>query len=286
MKRKLLIIMILSCVLLSSCAEAGPYGFDGTMFSPSQIWAQRISNAIATGNVEKTRRLAENRIFDIDTVFHVTGQTPLQMACLHGEFEAIKILVENGADVNLGDEGYNRPLDILLEDFHQSDKEAMLYLYENGADFSANEFSSPLCLIGNMWAGKEDWCEERTDYSEVRGKEITELFKTALDICEDETACDYNGELLLGNAATGGNLDLMKYIMYDLGIDTNQTDENGCTALFYIDDYGMTKAWVESIVNLLVENGIDINHKNDYGETAYDYAIIEEYPILAELVEL
>lgn len=286
MKRKFLVIVILSCVLLSSCNKVGPYGFDSTKFTPSQVWVQRIANAIATGNVEKTKRLVENRIYDIDTVFHVTGRTPLQMACMHGELEVIKILVENGADVNLGDEGDNRPLDILLEDFHQSDKEAMVYLCENGADFYANEFTSPLCLIGNMWLGEKEWGEiERDEYCEAKGKEITELFKAALDICENKTSCDYNGDLLLGHAASGGNLELMKYIIDELDINVNQTDEMDCTALFYINDDSKTKEWVESIVNVLVENGIDINHKNDFDETAYDYAIKEEYHILAELVK-
>ena len=127
-----------------------------------------------------------------------------------------------------------------------------------------------------------------------------ELFKTLVEAGLDKTVVNSDGESLLHYAA---NEDIIDYLIND--IDINHKNKDGRTALFWCfynpnklkgllkykpdvnitDNKGNTalhqyvgrchnekQIELKKVIQLLLETDIDINHKNNKGKTAFDYA--------------
>ena len=74
-------------------------------------------------------------------------RTPLQAACEKGDFEMVKVLVENGADVNYTSWNASDPaLNYAVENDTPENLEIVRYLIENDADVNPSKYSvrSPL----------------------------------------------------------------------------------------------------------------------------------------------
>ena len=52
------------------------------------------------GRVRITELLLENPLIDINMTTQENGYTPLSAACMAGNYEVVKVLAENGADIN------------------------------------------------------------------------------------------------------------------------------------------------------------------------------------------
>lgn len=55
------------------------------------------------------------------------GESPLSIACLYGSFSTVKLLLENGADVNLRNENGVNPIYIAIENNHRNIEELLLH---------------------------------------------------------------------------------------------------------------------------------------------------------------
>ena len=72
------------------------------------------------------------------------------------------------------------------------------------------------------------------------------------------------------NSIRGDDLEIVKYLLEN-GADINAKDNYGTTALMKASSNGQLE-----IVQFLIENGADINIKNNEGKTALDVAATKE----------
>jgi FOG: Ankyrin repeat len=79
------------------------------------------------------------------------------------------------------------------------------------------------------------------------------------------------------NSCQKGNLEKAKYALKE-GADPNQLDEEGWNALHYASENGF-----EDIINILLENGADVNIENSSGFTPFQILMLcENYsPMIA-----
>ncbi|QVK19401.1 ankyrin repeat domain-containing protein [Mycoplasmatota bacterium] len=110
-------------------------------YSSNQLNAQNLISAIEENDIDKFEKLLKKR-GDIDAKPNVvcldcTNYPPLHMACKLGNFEAVKLLVENGADVNNVNATNNTsPLIAALRTHNSNGIEVAKYLINKGADIS------------------------------------------------------------------------------------------------------------------------------------------------------
>jgi YVTN family beta-propeller protein len=92
-----------------------------------------LANAIARGNVEEVKKRTENRPRRINDRRPATGSTPLGDAAFHGNLEIVKLLIDQGADVNATNRDGNTPLIVAA---FMCRTEVVQYLLERGASLN------------------------------------------------------------------------------------------------------------------------------------------------------
>ena len=116
-------------------------------------YIKNINLAIEDKNITKIKKLIKNKNLnqiyrgaDCEIEIETTCHSPLQLACSYGEYEIVKLLVENGADVNymetIGD-AEQTPLIHTIDTMYDVNIESQLkivkYLLNNGADKSIKD---------------------------------------------------------------------------------------------------------------------------------------------------
>jgi hypothetical protein len=158
-----------------------------------------------------------------------TGHTPIQLAALHGSFEVVQLLVENGADlnqqdpsgwcalhfaasgrneklfayllsqesinVNLRNEGLNTPLHYLAKNFANLSEQILHDLIQKGADINAQNAQGETPLHGAALKGYEQVTTSLIDY----GADV--------DICNNE------GETPLNWATRNGHVKVISVLL-------------------------------------------------------------------------
>jgi hypothetical protein len=125
----------------------------------------------------------------------------------------------------------------------------------------------------------------------VRVKNIRAFFTAAESIQVDVVRClvselgvDVNqadsnhGVTALHIAATNGQLDLMQCLLGVLDADVDEEDSTGCTASFFAAEHGQ----LDVMRCLVREFGADINHADHGGDTALTLATSFKYAALAK----
>ena len=116
-------------------------------------YIKNINLAIEDKNITKIKKLIKNKNLnqiyrgaDCEIEIETPCHSPLQLACSYGEYEIVKLLVENGADVNymetIGD-AEQTPLIHTIDTMYDVNIESQLkiikYLLNNGADKSIKD---------------------------------------------------------------------------------------------------------------------------------------------------
>ncbi|HTF31118.1 MAG TPA: ankyrin repeat domain-containing protein, partial [Flavitalea sp.] len=152
--------------------------------------------------VETANNLAADSNFELSSTYNYGGESLLHVAVKSGHLSMVKLLLENGASINIQDESGNTPLHYAAAN---GKKDTVKYLLEKGVD-------SALVNV------KE---QKAIDYSIVKGfNEITELIlKFAANPTSSENKTDS-----VSSANTGSRkqalLDLKE--LFDAGILTQQ----------------------------------------------------------------
>lgn len=182
-----------------------------------------------------------------------TGQTPLHHACYSGQFEIVKHLVENGANVNI--EVPERLLTPLHAATMNGDIKIVKYLVDNGANINAKDNEGGTPLIAACWIGKRDVVY----YLAGKGAEIKVKTKY--------------GASPLHYSVQSGSIELVTYFV-DNGLDINDSGMNGATPLHIA-----VASRNIPIVNFLIKNGAksDIRTKQDA-----IFTIVLNSPILSD----
>lgn len=178
------------------------------LFSGSAVLAAPIHDAVKEGDKEQVLVLAKTDL-DINER-NAYETTALQLAARDGNLEIMEILIDNGADVNLGESWLKiAPLHVAA----RNGNIAMLkLLIENGADMN----------IENHTGAKPIHYAARAGHSDV----VDLLLAKGVDV-NSRDAEDYTP---LHNSTYNGHMDLTKLLLAN-GADVNATTYTGSTPL-------------------------------------------------------
>ena len=216
---------------------------------------------------------------DINAQDRTLGLTPLSCAVLYGQAQTAKLLIQEGADVNVRGRDGGTPLHHAA---FLGQAQTAEFLIQKGADVNAKnhkgETPSDAAVV--------DW--EATKFV------ITFLLKTEMDEEKIETGRIEVIELLrqhgaiaktdggghkLCSAVKSGDLQAVK-VQLEKGVDVNARDaELRITALSWAALHGHTK-----IAAFLIDRGADVNAKNQDGATALHSAAFFGRAEIAELL--
>ena len=240
----------------------GPEGFDMEKFI--QLPEDGLWHAARTGDLPAMKRyIAEGA--DVNAPDENLNIPPLAWSALHGQTEAARLLIENGADVNIKDDDGSTPLHGAAV-FGRADVAKLLI--ENGANLQIHndDGGTPADALHLDWRTTAfiggfigvEVEKENIAVMQSGRNEIAKLFGVKeFDSKDIASAQDLSG------AVFTGNLPVVKQALID-GADPNAKDpQSGSTMLATAALMGHTE-----IVELLLEHGADVNTKSRDGSTA------------------
>jgi ankyrin repeat protein len=212
----------------------------------------------------------------------VVSRPAWRAACYKGRIHALKILLENGADVNSAN---GMALRHALE---LKKMDTVRFLLENGADVNTSmHFPGSQQALHNAI----NTCDlEMVELILERGASInisdpyggtplhmaTSLSSTGIGILAalldrgvEINKQDVIGRTALHNVVWNGTLDLVQYLL-SRGADINKQDKSGCTALHV----AVSKGSLNLVQHLLLK-GADINKQDESGYTALHNAVLK-----------
>jgi ankyrin repeat protein len=203
-----------------------------------------------------------------------TGRTALSWAAGVGNFEAVRILLEKGADLNLADNSGRTPV--------------------SWAVGSGNLEVVKLFLNRKVSLFCEDWSGRTLlSYAAESGEE--EIFKIMLSLQENPDAKDRNGRTPLSWLGGSGDKSSVKYrlrrrvaegelvfnadfggvgnenvveMLLDKGVDMNSRDNNDRTPLSWAAGGGYTR-----VVEILLKRGAEVDSRDNTGRTPISFAV-------------
>lgn len=252
----------------------------GNIFKPKDLWS-----AAKSGNARAIEELAASG-HDVNAKkvgFVREGWTPLHLAVLHEQKEAIRTLIKLGADVNAKNKEAETPLWIAISELKKPDIAELLL------DLGAKINSRRGDLLGMTpldWAAFDGKLEMvkmllKRGANPNAGKGTTrsapiqqcanngniEILKALLEAGADVNAT-HAGDGALGSAAINGHDEFVE-VLLKVGANVNQADDSGTTPL--ISAVAGRKL---AIVKMLVVAGANLNAVRFGGkvETALDFA--------------
>jgi ankyrin repeat protein/ribosomal protein L40E len=209
---------------------------------------EELLKAAREGDVEKVKDLLA-RGADPNAIR--LGTTPLHIAAGHGRFDIVKILVENGANVNVKDLMGFTPLHSAILGNHLA---IVKFLIENGADVNAKVEN---CLT------KWNWC---TSLHLAAFAGDPNIIRFLIDRGADLNAKDGAGLTPLHIAARYGHPSVVELLIHH-GADVNAKSNTGSTPLHEAIE-GLASAREPqaldkylNVAKLLIDHGGDVNAK-------------------------
>ena len=241
----------------------GPDGFDMKQFI--QLPEEGLWHAARIGDIPAMKRyIAEGA--DVNAPDDDLNLSPLAWSALHGQTEAARLLIENGADVNMKDGKRSTPLHSAAVFGRVGVAKLLL---ENGTDLQArnDDGATPADSLHLDWrtttfigslVGVEVGQEEIATMKTGRN-EIAKLF--GVDDTFDEAGTSQ--PQMLSGAVFTGDLTTVKQALADGAAPNAQDPQSGSTLLATAALMGHTK-----VVAQLLEHGADINGRSRDGGTA------------------
>ena len=224
LRNKRIVKIIAVIIVLAAFAVAYRIAFS------EYFWVGDIQDAIDDNDIRELERLLGEG-YDIDTpeypdndllcaFLEPSPRTPLDYACENGSYEAVKVIVDAGADVNGTDDGRWSPLILVLRQYDEGDLAVVEYLLENGADPNRQDNGDyPLTVAAGVFAQHEK--EGVYYYDEKCAAEVLEIIKLLLEHVENPEAKDSSGESAFLCASNSSNLLVMEYLAEEQGFDMN-----------------------------------------------------------------
>jgi len=237
-----------------------------------------LFDAIKNFDKKKLQQLCKKKIKGKQNKLHSNahrflGWTPLTCAAYYGNFNAIEILIKQGADVNQIDENGRYPLHNAASKGYVDIIEVLI---KHGAKVNQEDKknkNSPLHLAvkhGNLLA-VETLIKHEANVNQIKKDLLSPLTIAAskgyIDIMEllikHGANVNYSTEYYspLFKASSFGLLDPVDILLKN-GADVNYADYLGATPLHITTKNGNT-----GIIDLLIKNGANVNHKDHLGNT-------------------
>jgi ankyrin repeat protein len=270
---------------------------------PPDPAARKLMDGLRRGDVAGFRRdLAANR--SGANASGLAGTTPLMYAALYGDVEAMRQLLEAGADPNVASDSGSTALMLAIHDpaktrllldaganpnIRPDDGRTALIvaasqfgssavvklLLDRGATASAATANRTTAL--RLAAGTGDaevmrlLVERGADLKADAGAALTQALLAKCRACVDLVIQHVDRRAFsdaLVTMARWGDTDAVRLLL-DRGADVNARDGDGRTALMlacYSDTYPI------DVVRILIERGADVNARTPSGETAVSFA--------------
>jgi ankyrin repeat protein len=256
-----------------------------------------LERVVSGGDMEMIHYLMRNGAFDKDHRNH-NGESLFHLAAYNGDVDVMRFLVDEGqvADVRAMAMDKVTPLHRAAEFNHVN---AVRYLVEQGADIEAIDTSDgDSSLHYAVREGAMDVVHyliaqgALTDQRNVRTGQTPLLYAASLGKFEamqflvlhgaDWRMADHRGLTTLIGAILRGRLDAVQYLV-DLGVDWNLPDKEDNTPLHYAAG-GVLKGYVDPgvfpsldvLLFLMEECGADLRAINKGGKLPVDVAFNEE----------
>jgi ankyrin repeat protein len=208
-----------------------------------------------------------------------TGLTPFHLAAKHGDLALLKLLLENGADINaLSQTGYSGLHFAVMND-HHAIVNYLLTLTDIDVNASPNESMTPLCVAiteNRPAIATSLLADPRVNVNGFSGPVFLAAKYMRASIFADLLArpdLDLSvrgprGEGLLNLVHQDNRLSFVQSLLARPDVNVNAAPEDGDTALHVACLLG----FVEVGKALLAHPDIDVNKKNGGGNTALHYA--------------
>ena len=219
-----------------------------------------LMNAYIRGNKELVELLI-NSGADANLISNLKdnyGRAKLMEASEIRNKEAVELLIKSGVGVNEVDDNGKSALMYACENhiISSSDIEVVKFLIDNGANVNLKSNDSETALMNAYIRGN---------------KELVELL---INSGADVNLIDFNlkdnyGRTKLMEASKIGNKEAVE-LLINAGARVNEIDNDGNTALFYacrLRDYTIFDKKCLKLVKFLIDNGADVNIKNNVGQT-------------------
>lgn len=177
------------------------------------------------------------------------GYIPLHIAVWKNNIALIQLFLERGANINILNKFDQNCL------FQTYDINTVEYLIEHGANVNQVDKDGYIPLILCSWH--------------------YELAKLYIEKGANYKHRNRNGISLFLSAVGDINYALVKYLVDEKKINVNEIDNVGSNALiWHVYSIKISKRKRNNnLLILLLNNGIEINHKNNYGDTALHFAV-------------
>lgn len=208
--------------------------------------------------------------------------TPLQEAPYAAGVEMVKLLLENGADINAG------PWTALYAAVDKDRKDIVEFLIQNGADVNANEWGNPvLCyacslndpgilklLINNNADIHIKDTGGRTCLHWAMRNENIEIAEILITEGAEIDIKDLEGVTPLQYAISRGKKDHVRFL-----VEKGANDPNGLTLLHYAAVYGDAEACQK-----LINKGVYVNIKDNSNRSPLHLSAEKGYKNIVELL--
>ena len=267
--KKKLILVSISVVLLIGVIVMIP------VYNYNQLYARKLIAAIKDKDITKVEKIVKQKGNINAKPYTVLSEfwlrltengnfPPIYYACWSENIEIVKLLVENGADINVFCYKDYYPLATALDYFQSSEERLQIteYFLERGLDVKQIESRKK-----NFWAiifrggiGTGNTAENETIEYQIFLDFIAE------GISPKEETVFYDGNFL-HTTAKWDNVLITKYLVEELNYNINAIGGDGQTPLI--------KTVINNSKNMLeylLSKGADKTIKDDSGKTALDYA--------------
>ena len=215
---------------------------------------------------------------------------PLVEACYYRNVQAVKVLLENGADPNFFFEGRWSPLEaaIVKGPIDASSLEIVQLLVDRGANVNAYG-SHPLAYhLSRIIIEGNDIPETEAILKLLVENGATLYYDNLYNIDSDDAK--YDDRLFVFSRIIAANrFDTAKWMYETVEIDLDCVEYADRTPLimtvYQFGKDGRDEAELKEIVLWLLENGANKLVKDAYGKTAYDYAVEYKYHEIASMLK-
>ena len=229
--------------------------------------------AASKGRIEILQLLLKNKGLHVNTE-DISRRTPLHYSAENGHKEAVKVLVEYKAEVDMVDKGGKTPLYLSAAEGHS---EIVAFLCENGASLNskADDGSTPLhqaALFGHTEIAKSIVQRNEVGYGRSDGTKIAPMTKEEFQASVNVK--DEDGTTALHLAARLGNLEITT-LLIQKGAAPDERDLKGWTPLLLAVANDLNSHINVDICKLLIDNGANVKQKTKkkFGKkTALHYA--------------
>lgn len=232
----------------------------------SNLPNEYIKNLLTLNNIEYEKDKSSLNCYNSSVLFlkadhfiinskNDEGETLLMLSCKKGDYETVNILLKNkNIDVNLQDnKGYT----------------ALMYA----------------SCSGEIYLSPTGWTENTSNYQKIvkmllRVNDINVNLKNnkEKDIFTNNIKGGNNALMLASSKLFSGIISLLLKSNIDIN-DTNMSGDNALTVILsgFNRVYTREDRFLNKTVKLLIDAGIDIDHKNNEGKTIFDLFNIEMY---------